>query len=896
MIPEIIIKLEKKLKTQFKEVDISEIIKDKGITKLAEYSIDQNENVIGLCIPYFNLKKISNILSGKSTLTNSLTHLNLCYNTIHDISALSKYKKISKLNLEDNQILDISELRELTNLIELSLNFNYISDISALKKLKKLTELFLSDNKISDISPLKELKNLTTLKLGVNPIKKLSKWILNFSKMDIQYRPPIFNENNFITFHENPIETPPIEIISQGKEAMKIWFSDNEKLPVNESKVIFVGEGAVGKTSVMKQLMDLQFDTHEPETKGININDLQVKHQETDITLHLWDFGGQEFMHATHQFFLSRRSLYVLVLDGRKEEKKDYWLKVIEAFGGESPVIIVMNKIDTNKHFDLNRKFMREKYPNIKEFFRVSCATGEGIKEFLHGLSRIASEVKMVKTKWLKTWFNIKNKLTEITHDFISYSQFTEICNQLGITDEQEQEREILIEYLDNLGVLLHFREFDLTDTHILNPKWVTDAVYKIINYEKIVRNDGKLKLEWVKDILKKQEDTDFNYPPEKQLFIVSLMKKFELCYELNKDTVLIPDLLDIKEPEFELDKATALKIIIRYEEFLPKSILPRLMVKMYNDIHVAWRTGVIFKNITNNARLIFKTDDDKKIIYIYVDGEFRRDYYSVLRNNLYEINNYYKSGFTEFIPCDCNSCITNAQPTLYEYKKIKSFQKHGRSTVICDNYPYHEIKIIDLIDDLLNHKPIDLHNELLDNLLESVKRIQQNYKQGNENYYNDLLAFSLEDKKYVVKREKRIGTSQSDNGIGYLDLAIYKNGKILALAEAFKLKSFAKTGREYTANHLLKLLENYNPNGLKHCFAVCYVEMKDFNKIWTEYKSNVKDFVFHYAVPKFEMQDITEDYLRDITDIKLGLTEHSREGQLIKLYHIFINMKFQNE
>ena len=727
----------------------------------------------------------------------------------------------------------------------------------------------LSDN-------LSLLDSLKYLNLSFNNISELPKWITDIETTDLQ---------------NNPIQSPPIEIVEQGKEAMKIWFTNNEKIPINEAKVIFVGEGAVGKTSVMKQLMNLQFNKHEPETKGINIKDLQVKHEDTNLNLHLWDFGGQEFMHATHQFFLSRRSLYVLVLDGRKEEKKDYWLKVIEAFGGESPVIVVMNKIDTNKHFDLNRKFMREKYPHIKEFFRVSCATGEGIKELLQGLSNLASNVKMVKTKWLKSWFNIKNKLTEITHDFISYSQFREICNQLGITDEQEQEREILIEYLDNLGVLLHFREFDLSDTHILNPKWVTEGVYKIINYEKIVRNDGRLKLEWVKDILKKQDKTDFEYPPDKQLFIISLMKKFELCFELDKNTVLIPDLLDIKEPEFELNKATALKINIRYEEFLPKSVLPRLMVKMYNDIDFAWRTGVIFKNQTNNARIIFKTDDDKKIIYIYVTGEFRRDYYSVLRNNLYEINDYYKSGFTEFIPCDCDSCVKNPEPTLYEYKKLKYFQKYGRKTVTCENHPFHDIKIIDLIDDLLNHKPTDLHKELLQNLLESCKRIQQNYKQGNENYYNDLLAFSLEDKKYNIIREKRIGEAQSKAGIGNLDIEISKNGKNLALAEAFKITSFANTGKQYAANHLLKLLENYNPNGLKHCFAICYVEMKNFSKIWQEYKSKVKDYVFIYKIPKFEMQDISDDYLKDITDIKLGLTEHSREGQLIKLYHIFINM-----
>lgn len=39
---------------------------------------------------------------------------------------------------------------------------------------------------------------------------------------------------------------------------------------------------------------------------------------EEDVRLHVWDFGGQEIMHATHQFFLTERSLYLLVLSGRQ--------------------------------------------------------------------------------------------------------------------------------------------------------------------------------------------------------------------------------------------------------------------------------------------------------------------------------------------------------------------------------------------------------------------------------------------------------------------------------------------------------------------------------------------------------------------------------------------------
>ena len=66
------------------------------------------------------------------------------------------------------------------------------------------------------------------------------------------------------------------------------------------------------------------------------------------MTLNIWDFGGQEIMHGTHRFFLTERSLYLLVLEDRREDDRSIydWLKVIRNRGGNSPVMVVINKCD----------------------------------------------------------------------------------------------------------------------------------------------------------------------------------------------------------------------------------------------------------------------------------------------------------------------------------------------------------------------------------------------------------------------------------------------------------------------------------------------------------------------------------------------------------------------
>nr|WP_225894080.1 hypothetical protein [Atlanticothrix silvestris] len=67
-----------------------------------------------------------------------------------------------------------------------------------------------------------------------------------------------------------------------------------------------------------------------------------------DFRVNIWDFGGQEIYHQTHQFFLSKRSLYALVADTRKENTDFYWwLNVVELLSDNSPVIIIKNEQQT---------------------------------------------------------------------------------------------------------------------------------------------------------------------------------------------------------------------------------------------------------------------------------------------------------------------------------------------------------------------------------------------------------------------------------------------------------------------------------------------------------------------------------------------------------------------
>lgn len=356
----------------------------------------------------------------------------------------------------------------------------------------------------------------------------------------------------------------------------------------------------------------------------------EIENRNPQIKLNIWDFGGQEIMHATHQFFLTKRSLYLLVLDSRltqEENRVEYWLKIIQSFGGESPVLIVGNKIDQHP-LDIDRTGLQKKYPNIVGILETSAATGAGIEELKSAITEQVNNLPHVRDLLPETWFTVKTKLEGLGHEtnFITHDKYLELCAENEVSDETSQRT--LIGFLHDLGVVLHFQDDPrLEALGILNPQWVTNGVYKILNSHALFQNKGALTTSMLDEILNLPE-----YPRGKRLFIVDMMKKFELCYDIESDkTFLVPDLLPKDEP-FTGNWNGALAFQYHYN-VLPSSIISRFIVRMNAFVHkTIWRSGVVLKSGGNTA--LVKADTEDRKIYIWISGELstRREFLAVIR------------------------------------------------------------------------------------------------------------------------------------------------------------------------------------------------------------------------------------------------------------------------
>ena len=117
-------------------------------------------------------------------------------------------------------------------------------------------------------------------------------------------------------------------------------------------KVPFVGDSAVGKTSLIKAFLGENV-TYSTTTIGIDI----YPYRKGDVEFVFWDFGGQVWFREIIPKLMQNASIIVVVFDLSRVNTlmsiPEFWCnKIIEICGKETPVILVGNKLDIKKISD----------------------------------------------------------------------------------------------------------------------------------------------------------------------------------------------------------------------------------------------------------------------------------------------------------------------------------------------------------------------------------------------------------------------------------------------------------------------------------------------------------------------------------------------------------------
>lgn len=654
--------------------------------------IEQLQRLTRLTVLFLHNNRISKI-EGIQGLTN-LMWLSLSNNHIGKIEGLQGLTSLSRLYLRDNQISNIEGLQELTGLTKLVLGSNQITDISFLEILEKLRSLELQDNQITDISPL--LSHIRNDPFGVRPINISTSYTFD-------------NQTKGINLANNPILVPPMEVVSRGNEAIIKYFDDlanQGAAKLYEAKLLIVGDGGTGKTSLaekMKALDNKMPKGDKDRTKGIDIQVISInniKEPEEEFLMNVWDFGGQGYYHSTHQFFLTKRSLYVL-LNNTRTNKTDFndWLQTISLFSDNSPVILVENEFGGSKS-ELDERGLRQFFDNI---LRVKVAdisnTSDGrLQELIADIHTEIQRLPHVGTELPKQWVKIREELKEVAkiEAHISDQQFYRICEKHKITEKGARQR--LGDLFHDLGIFLHFREDSvLKRLVILRNSWATKGVYTILDNTTVRAQNGYFTIEQAEDIWMNTPYEDYFHE------MVGLMEKFRLCYRIPYSipvAYISPNLLPIEKPKYNWNQQQ--NLVIHYDyEFMPKGLLGMLIVELHRYVkdikNLAWRSGCIFHHQNTHAQVI--ETYGKRKLEIRVRGAHIVQLSTIIANEIDQLNASFKRiKVKKNIPCSCRECKDATTPHFFDYDTLMRRKEKNKLKVECE-LSFEDVNVLEILE-----------------------------------------------------------------------------------------------------------------------------------------------------------------------------------------------------
>lgn len=267
--------------------------------------------------------------------------------------------------------------------------------------------------------------------------------------------------------------------------------------PLYEAKLVLVGEGNVGKSCLLATLCGEEF-VDRSTTHGIDVKDFSVAFQAeettdeatvarvpdgTELTLHGWDFGGQSVYRVTHQFFYSRRTLYLIVRNARDTaEKCDVvgWLERLKLrVGNEASVLIVCTQCDSDDRVSrIDRHGLRQQFGELipeDGFINVDSKTGTGMDELRRLIARETASLPQIGEPFSRSWKAARDDVLAVKRAQFTFDTFRKKCraNQLDDTDTQA-----LAGLMHDLGYIVWFDDDDtLKDSIIRKPQWLSKAI-----------------------------------------------------------------------------------------------------------------------------------------------------------------------------------------------------------------------------------------------------------------------------------------------------------------------------------------------------------------------------------------------------------------------------------
>ncbi|XP_063837436.1 ras-related protein Rab-21 [Ostrinia nubilalis] len=162
-------------------------------------------------------------------------------------------------------------------------------------------------------------------------------------------------------------------------------------------KVVLLGEGCVGKTSILLRYIEDKFNDKHLTTLQATFLNKKININGKRINLSIWDTAGQEKFHALGPIYYRNSNGAILVYDITDEDsfgKVKNWVKELKKMLGSDIVLVIAgNKIDL-EHDRTVPLEEAESYATMvgAKHFYTSAKLNQGVEDLFLELTREMSE------------------------------------------------------------------------------------------------------------------------------------------------------------------------------------------------------------------------------------------------------------------------------------------------------------------------------------------------------------------------------------------------------------------------------------------------------------------------------------------------------------------------
>jgi len=544
---------------------------------------------------------------------------------------------------------------------------------------------------------------------------------------------------------------------------------------LHEAKLVLIGEGDVGKTTLLKALTGKNPQAGEQTTHGISIDiqALSLPHPDkadTQLKFNAWDFGGQEVYRVTHQFFFSKRSVYLLLWEPRRGVQQcqvEDWLKMLRLRVGEAArVIIVSTHCKTGERIArIDKPVLKRDYGDmIVDFLEVDSLiddpdTGDkvGIAALKQLIAETAKNFDQMGAKLNRAWRESRDELLALAEPRITYANFAAVCERHGLSEIATR---TLADLMHDLGYIVYYGDDEaLQDDVVLKPEWLTKAIGFVLEDRTTQAMDGILPDSRLKEVL---FDHPFanepRYEPELYPFFLRLMEKYDVSYRLEDGTGSLvsqhvpqvrPALPWLPEEEPNPDRRRLAMVCVMEES--PPGLIPWMIVRTHEYIYqrlegdgkthrLHWQKGMFLRNQSHGEAMLELRDRE---LHLYTEAVWPEYFTNVLQQTLQTLITETWPGlegrYHFAVPCptetDNRACMGR-----FEISALRQFLEEGDTHYRCQSCrTRHEI--VDLLygfeDDTTREQLTRIETkvdrgfaEIQDNLAEWESRIA-NYTMG---------------------------------------------------------------------------------------------------------------------------------------------------------------------